>query len=203
MNELLLYKIITAILLQSTVIEGRFIVAEGYGNDANTNNFDDIIQNALTNFAPLKKKYPVSILMPPVEIVESYSKGWSRFKLEQYFLCTTGYTGASELKGSNAGTNVSTHTIQQDWKDMREVAGNFRAVLNKVLRSNGYLNYINSATDVKDYYRRVSLKNNDKLSGVYVTYELNIKMPCELYDYPNIDDIELPAITNEHPLHKH
>jgi hypothetical protein len=44
---------------------------------------------------------------------------------------------------------------------------------------------------------------NDKLSGVVVSYELNIAMPCELADYDNINTITLPSITDIHPLHKH
>lgn len=203
MNELLLYAIIKAILQQSTVMQGRFVVVEGYGNDLNTNNFGDIIKDALDNYKPNARKYPVSVLMPPTEIVDSYEKGWTRFKLDQYFLCTTGYTGSNEIKGLNMKSNTSEHSIQMDWKDMREVAGDFRKVFNKVLRNRGYLNQINSSTNSSDYIKRVSNMGNDKLSGVAVTYELNIAMPCGLTDYENVDAIIIPEISDLHPLHKH
>jgi hypothetical protein len=203
MNELLLYAIIKAILAESKVMQGRFVVAEGYGNDLNANNYNDLVKDALDNYKPVNKKYPVSVLMPPLEIVDSYEEGWARFKLDQFFLCTTGYTGASELKGMNMNANTSEHSIQMDWKDMREVAGDFRKMFNKAIRNTGYLKYINSATNSKDYIRRVSNMGNDKLSGVVVSYELNIAMPCELKDYePNIN-ITLPSITDIHPLHQH
>lgn len=203
MNELLLYAIIKTILSHSTVMEGRFVVAEGYGNDLNANNYNDLVKDALDNYKPVNKKYPVSVMMPPVEIIDSYEDGWTRFKIDQFFLCTTGYTGASELKGMNMNTNTSEHPIQFDWKDMREVAGNFRKVFNKVIRNKGYMKHLNSATNAKDYIRRVSNMGNDKLSGVVVSYELNIAMPCELADYAAIDSITLPNITDIHPLHKY
>jgi hypothetical protein len=203
MNELFLYQIIKAILVQSKVMQGRFIVAEGYGNDLNANNFNDLVKDALDNYKPINRKYPVSVLMPPVEIVDSYEDGWARFKLDQFFLCTTGYTGTSELKGINMSSNTATHPIQFDWKDMREVAGDFRKMFNKTIRNAGYQVKINSATNAKDYIRRVSNMGNDKLSGVVVSYELNIAMPCELNDYePNVN-ITLPSITDIHPLHQH
>ena len=203
MNELLLYEIVRAILAHSIVMEGRFFVAEGYGNDLNANNYDDIIKDALDNFKPVNKKYPVSVMMPPVEIVGSYEDGWTRFKIDQFFLCTTGFTGSNEIKGMNRASNISEHPIQYDWKDMREVAGNFRKVFNKVIRNSGYTKSINSASDARDYIRRVSNMGNDKLSGVLVSYELNVAMPCTLSDYADVSAIQLPTITDIHPLHKH
>lgn len=203
MNELMLYAIIKAILAQSKVIAGRFIVAEGYGADLNTNAFNDVIKDALDNYKPNGKKYPVSVLLPPVELVEKYNSGWSRFKLEQYFLCTTGFNGTSEIKGINRATNMSEHPIQYDWKDMREVAGDFRVAFTTAIRNAQYLNSISPASDVKDYIRRVSNMGNDRLSGVVVSYEVNVSMPCALADYDNVNAIELPPITNPHPLHKH
>jgi hypothetical protein len=204
MNELILYKIIEAILKQSVVIAGRFVVCEGYGNDLNANNYNDVIKDALDNYKYVGLKYPVSVLMPPMEVIESHEKGWSRFKLEQFFLCTTGYTGTHEIKGLNSSTNTSEHSIMYDWKDMRECAGNFRKMFNQILREKGYLNYINSAT-TPDFIRRVSNMGNDKLSGVVITYEINIAMPCTMADYPPaaISNIILPTITDIHPLHKH
>lgn len=205
MNELLFYEIVKAILKESTVIQGRFLVAEGYGNDLNANNFDDIIKDALSNFNPAPTKYPVSVMMPPVEIIEKYEEGWSRFKIDHAFLCNTGFSGRNQFKNLNKQTNQSEHTMQQDWKDMREVAGDFRRMFNKILREKGYLKYINSATNAKDYYRRVSKMGNDKLTGVVVSYELNIAMPCALHDYTDgaVAAIQLPAITDFHPLHTH
>jgi hypothetical protein len=203
MNELFLYEIIRSILSYSTVIEGRFLVAEGYGNDLNANNYNDLIIDALENYKPIGRKYPVSVLMPPVEIVESYERGWTRFKLDQFFLCTTYYTGASELKGVNMNSNTANHPIQYDWKDMREVAGDFRRVFNTVIRNQGYMNYLYSTPDTKDYIRRVSNMGNDRLSGVLVSYELSLAMTCEITDYVNVNTITLPEIEDLHPLHKH
>lgn len=204
MNELLLYAIVKAILSKSKVMQGRFIVAEGYGNDLNANNFEDMVKDALDNYVNPSPKYPISVMMPPVEVIEDYAGGKSRFKIDQFFLCTTGFTGRNEIKNRNIKTNTSDHPIIWDWKDMREVAGDFRKVFNLVLRRDSYLNVINSATDARDYIRRVSNMGNDKLSGVQVTYELNIAMPCELADYEDTDDIILPPLnTIIHTLHEH
>lgn len=201
MNELMLYEIIRTILAASTVMEGRFIVAEDYGNDLNAPNFADMIKDALSAYKPDGVKYPVSVLMPPIEIVESYDLGWSRFKMEHFFLCTSGYTGKGGFKDLNLETNIDEHPIKYDWKDMREVAGNFRKTFNTLIRQQGYMNYVNSPTDSRDYIRRVSKMGNDMLAGVQVSYELRVAMPCTIYDYPVLPT--LPPITNFHPLHKH
>lgn len=205
MNELILYKIIEAILKASTVIEGRFVVAEGYGNDLNANNFSDIVLDTLGNYKPEQRKYPVSVLMPPVEIIDKYEKGWSRFKLDQFFLCTSGQTGMQDFKDLNPLTNIAEHSIKYDWKDMAICAKNFRKLFNKITREKGYQLYVNSATDAKDYIRRVSNMGNDKLNGVVITYELNIAIPCEFEDYTDqaIAAIVMPNIVDPHPPHKH
>lgn len=204
MNELLLYAIIQAVLDQSTVIAGRFFVAEGYGNDLNTENFNNFVKDSFGSNNPMFKKYPVSILLPPVEILESYEKGWSRFKCEQYFLCKMGYTGDNSFKNFNNQTNASEHPIIYDWKDMRECAGDFRRVFNQSLRQGGYLNHINWASGTPDVFRRVSKVGGDQLAGVYVSYELNIAMPCTTADYPTPLAIDLPAVDSIiHASHLH
>lgn len=204
MNELLLYEIVRVILKASKVMEGRFIVAEGSGNDLNTNNFNDIVKDALSNYKPIGKKIPVSVMMPPLQIIDSYEGGWSRFKIEHFFLCATGYTGSSELKGMNISSNTAEHSIQYDWKDMTEVAICFRKQFNLSIRNSGYLHRLNSATNAKDYIRRVSNMGNDKLTGVRLSYELNLAIPCTIDDYENSAPIILPDIDDMiHLLHQH
>lgn len=193
MNELLLYDIIRAILTASSVMEGRFFVLEGYGNDLNNSNFNDLIRDALGSIETGFKKYPASFLLPPVEVVESYSKGWARFKLEQYFLVQTGNNNAGEMKDVDSQLNLSKHSIQYDWKDMRECAGNFRKTFNAVLRSKGYLNAIHETTDARDIIRRVSNIGNDGSAGVVVIWELDLAMPCNANEYPDPSAITIPA----------
>jgi len=200
MNELVLYAIIKAVLEQSAVIGGRFHVASGYGNDLNANALDKVVNE----LPAARQKYPVSVLMPPVEIIDKYESKWTRFKMEQYFLCLSGNLGTGGMKAINAAVNASQHSTQYDWKDMRECAINFRMVLNTVLRRDNLLAYVNSASDSKDYMQRVSAIGNDKLNGVRLSYELNVAMPCTLVDYPAIDAITLPDVTAPiHESHEH
>jgi hypothetical protein len=206
MNELFLYQLLENILKFSSVIEGRFFVAEGYGNDLNANNLNDIVKDALSNYKPTDRKYPLSLLLPPMEIVSSNEKmnGWTRFKLEQYFLTTTGYSGVGEFKSINRATNISEHPIRYDWKDMREVAGNFRRQFLEVLRTKRILNSIRPVSDSSDIYRRFSSMNNDNLSGVSVSWEVEIYMPCTMADYEaQTPDQTVVPDSIIHPIHKH
>lgn len=203
MNELFLYEVCKAILKHSIVLQGRFFVAEGYGNDLNVGNYNDIIKDALGSYKPMERKYPVSVMMPPLEIVESYAKGWSRFKIDQFFLTTSGYTGVGELKNHNRATNVGEHAIQQDWKDMRQVAGDFRVKFDELIKKNGYQKYLYSATDSVDIYRRVSNMNNDNLNGVHLSYEVKLNLGCMVQDYYEPTSITLPPLEDIHPSHLH
>jgi hypothetical protein len=202
MNELLLYDIIRAILTASAVMDGRFFVLEGYGNDLNNSNFNDLIRDALGSIETGFKKYPASFLLPPTEVVDSYSKGWGRFRMEQYFLVQTGQDNDGDIKDVDLQLNISKHTIQQDWRDMRSAAGNFRKTFNDVLRAKGYLDRINEASDARDVIRRVSSIGNDQLAGVVVVWELNVAMPCYQSEYPDPALINIPSKTLDvHPQH--
>jgi hypothetical protein len=202
MNELLVYDIIRAILAASSIINGRFYVLEGYGNDLNNSNFNDLIRDALGSIETGLKKYPASFLLPPVEVVESFSKGWGRLRMEQYFLVQTGQDNAGDIKDIDSQLNVSKHSIQHDWRDMRSAAGNFRKTFNAVLRAKGYLDRINEATDARDVIRRVSSIGNDQLAGVVVVYEINVAMPCNQSEYPDPALINIPSKNIDvHPQH--
>lgn len=202
MNELTLYEIIRAILTNSSVMEGRFIVAPGYGTDLNTNNLGDVVKDALEAYKPIDVKYPVCVLLPPIEVIDSVQKGWSRFRMEQFFLCRKNYTGDGQFKQLNPPTNTDEHTIEQDWKDMREAALDFRKKMNDSIRENNYQRFIHTASDLKEIIRRVSNMGNDRLNGVQLSYELRVAFPCEVADYTE-SPITLPTITNTHPIHQH
>lgn len=185
MSELDLYQLIQHILQYSATIEGRCIVAEGYGNDLNTGNLAELLQDSLGSITTIQK-YPLAVILPPIETVRTYEEGWSIFKLNLYFLTTTFYDNKSSLDSShiNAVNNSSNYSICNNWKDMRAVAGDFRRMFNHYIRKNNLLDTIREIQHSTDVYGRVSLKNNDRLSGVSVQFDVEIFMPCTITDYP-------------------
>lgn len=202
MDELFLYQLFLNILKKSTVIEGRFHVSKGYGNDLNANNFDEVIKDALSTITTARK-YPVAILFPPVEAIGDYNKGWSSFKLKMFFVTTSFYDGFGDIKAINNFNNTSDHPITYDWKDMRECAGNFRVIFDKLTRNRSLLGIIRNGQKGNDIVERFSLSNNDRISGVSISFEVELFMPCSLTDYSDNDIslIEIPS-QNIHPLYK-
>lgn len=200
-NELNLYALFEALIKQDPVLQGRFFIAEGYGNDLNANNFDNVIKDALGSIADAKK-YPVAILLPPTELItKGYEWGWSQFRLKMFFLTTTYYQDGSDIKFQNTGNNTSEHPIKWDWKDMREVAGNFRINFNDFTRKNT-INAIRERQNVTDYYERVSNMGNDRVSGVSLQFDVNVFVGCKHPSY-DISKIDIAGIlSNIHPQHQ-
>lgn len=180
MNELDIYQIFKTVLSRSKTIEGRFTVATGYGNDLNTNNLGEIVKDALGGIVTAKK-YPLSIMMPPYEIVPDTTKGWSRFKIRLFFMVPQ-YSN-NGIKNPNAFNNTSEYTIQQDWRDMRQCAGDFRRYLDEYLITERMLNEIRIPDNSIDAYERFSNVGNDKLSSVMIAFDIEIFNSCELKDY--------------------
>lgn len=201
-NELFLYALFKNILSKSYVIDGRFIVAEGYGNDLNANNLDDVIKDALGGITTVKK-YPLAVMMPPIDIVNDYDKGWIDFKCRMFFLTPSYNNGDSSIKSIDKSTNTSAHSIQFDWKDMRECSGDFRKVFKKLVSCRNLTNIIRDK-QTPDITRRFSLMNNDRLSGVELEFEVSLFGGCEISDYDDlaIDQIIIPDF-DVHLIHKH
>lgn len=201
MNELLFYAIVKAILDSSKTIQGRHFVLQGANIDLNAENFGQIFKDALGANIPGGQKYPASCMLPPVEIVDKWEEQWATYRIDHLFLKQPGQTGAHEFQNLNAQTNVPEHTVLQTWKDMRQVAGDFRMAFSRRIRSGGYLKNITNATNSQDIIRRVSNVGNDLAAGVMLSYNVRIAIPCTLQDYDNVDAIVLPTITDPHPIH--
>lgn len=194
MNEQYIYSLIRAILSKSAVIQGRFAVAEGYGNDLNADNFGDLVRDALGGIKSARK-YPCVILMPPTDAANS-TRNYSRYNIEMFFLTQTFQDGVNDLKGIVRDTNTSAIPIQDDWAQMRNVAGQFRRAFNEVVRSRGLVHYVREAQGLPDLYRRVSLRGNDRVSGVSLNFQIDIAIDCgDLTDYPEsfVNDVQVPA----------
>lgn len=194
MNELNLYNLFEQIISKSRTMK-RFVVAPYYGNDLNKNNLGEITEDVIGGMKD-QVKYPICMMLPPVEVIEDYDKGFSRFKCKLYFLANP-YSVNSSI---NKTTNTSKHTVQQTWKDMRLCAIEFRKALQLVTQKNMNAGIRDGqGIDVID---RVSNVANDKLSGVGISFDVDVFLGCELSDYFQgmIDTIVIN--TNDlHPRH--
>lgn len=200
-NELGLYAFIENILSQSMVIGGRFAVLKGAGEDVNATNFGQSVKDVLTGFTT-QKKWPAALMLPPNETEVGNDRGWSTYKLVIYFLALSNRTGDGDIKSPNIETNLSTHTYQQDWKDMREVAGNFVKAFREATRTGSYP--IRENAKAPEHYRRATGIGDDKANGIQLMYEVQLwnGLNCNpLVDYPNGVTITVTDF-NPHPLHK-
>jgi hypothetical protein len=204
MNELNIYEIFKSVFQKSKVIEGRFYLLKGYGNDLNSDNLGESIKETIgTITAP--KKYPLVGMMPPYEIVENIFKNWSRFKINLFF-CVPKNANNGQVKSPNSFNNTSNHTVEQDWKDMRECAGDFRGFLYLVLKEKELFTKIRIPSNSIDAYQRYSNVGNDALSVVSLSFDIEIAIPCDIIDYApdSIDTLDLTnALGVIHPSHKH
>lgn len=201
MNELNLYAIIGAILSKSKVIQGRFHVAPGEGSELNTNAVDELVTDMLGSITPPGRKYPLSLMLPPVEVLDQAKEGWSRFKVRMFFLTSKSSLDGT-LKNINTNSNTSGHTTMMDWKDMRECSQYFVKAFEYTLRKHGALDKIRPVDSEPIFVERYTKLGNDKANGVSISMAIDIYMPCDVEDYTNSD---LDGLTlnlgNIHPLH--
>lgn len=218
MNELFIYDrdlgLFKELLKHSSVMQGRYHIAPGYGSELNTGNIDAIIKDPAIGLTDAGQKYPCCVCMTPVSnIVERNGSQWERFVFNLYFLCTTYYTGDNQVKQPDPGTGVSTHHVWYDWKDMVECGHNFMKLLDTVIRRKYvvidekeqplglYFNLDNQPHTVK----RLSKFNNDRLSGCGISFVAYMHVGgCDIQDYADdvLDKIAMPP-TTIHPIHNH
>lgn len=204
MDELIFDELVRTILKTSSVIEGRYWTLEHYGNELNKDTLGDLIRDELGALDTDVRKYPGVFALPPTELIDSYSEGWSTFRIQQYFLTPIGRTGDNEIKDADLDLNVSTHSIQYDFKDMRECAINFRKTFNKYLKHNKYVKYLHELKSSRDSLRRMSNVGNDNLAGVWLTWDIRMVIDCDNSEYPVVENIPPIDIDNIiHEQHKH
>ncbi len=201
-NELGVYQLFKNILSASTVIEGRFVILNRIAADMNSSNFGEDVLDALGGLT-VKKKYPAVVMMAPYETSLNDGKRTSSMKFEMYFLTKDGVTGDGNVKNRDVETNRTTHTKEEDWKDMREVAGNFRIKLREIVGKPPVCNQVREVKDSRDEYSRITYKMNDNVNGVKLCFELQLVDDCTpLADYDEDAEIVVPDLS-PHPLHKH
>ncbi len=182
MNELNLYDLFEQIISKSKTIK-RFVMAPGYGNDLNKNNLGEILTYIIGGIKD-GAKYPLCIMMPPVELIESYDKGWSKFKCRVFFLDTQN-NDANGIANVNKFNNLSKKTIKHIWKDMRGCGIDFRKVFQLVTERN-MRSGIRDGQSI-DVIDRVSNVANDKVAGIGISFDVELFIGCEVMDYNDSD----------------
>lgn len=188
MNEINLYNLFEQITAKSKTIK-RFVVAPGYGNELNKNNLGEILTDVIGGITD-GVKFPLCIMFPPIEMIDDYEKGYSRFKCRVFFLTDQNkiVTGNSTFNKKN---NLSKITKIDNWNDMRTSAVDFRKVFQLVTQRNLQAGIRDAQTfDVID---RVSDVGNDKLAGVGLSFDVDVFMNCEVSDYSQ-EDINLITV---------
>jgi hypothetical protein len=209
MNELFLYDrdagLFKQILKLSTVIEGRYFVAPAGGPEMNTSSMGSYINDALAGITAVDRKYPCAICLPPVSIFDERDE---TIVFNLLFLTRSNHTGTNELKQANVAANVSTHHTWYDWKDMKECAQSFLAVLRSVIRNRKIgevvlISQVNLTAGMQDIYR-VSGLGNDNLNGVRVSFRMELHKICAAEDYSSTAAAEVVIPPAElHAHHKH
>jgi hypothetical protein len=186
------------ILLQSRAVEGRFFVSTRNAMEINSDTFAQVLTDELAQLTV--KKYPVALMMPPRSrgAVKFLNDEYQAYSITLLFLKTT-YYDAGGVTNPNPNTGTSTHTILQDWHDMKRAAEGFLRVLDKLTRANANLFRLSGEDK---FFTPVSTVGVDRVSGVRVDFTLSLFSGCELEDYDpaDISSITIPD-ADTHPEH--
>lgn len=195
----------TNILLKSNAIKGRFFICPKLGTEINSDELGQVIQDLVIP-NPLEKKYPITLMMPPV-CYGSYtnrSGEWENWLFNFFFLTSTYYSGTNQIMSPNISTGTSTHTIPQDWHDMKRCAVNFITSLDMVIRSNGLMkDKLRIDQSRQKIITHVSNIGTDRASGVRLQFGADVFNGCVLEDYSegDISSITIPE-DDSHPEHQ-
>lgn len=182
MTELSLYTFLESIANVIPTVQNRFLVVEGGAGDLNADNSDDAIIGNSVNQTTWQKKYPCAVLMPPLEVGRNRQKNTTRYQLTMYFLTTTYADGMNATKSINVQTNTSKVSIKEDWSQMKSAAEDFMATMRNTFYTDlTVLDYIRPVKSNEELYQRVSLANNDRLSGIRLIFELDVVIGCGAY----------------------
>jgi len=190
----------TNVLLKSKAIKGRFYICPRFGIELNSETLSQVLSEALVNAKP-HNKYPLALMMPP------RSRGEVKFNLDEFeayhitmfFLKQTYYGEGAAI---NKNTQTSTHTVDEDWHDMKRCANGFVRVLDRMTRKTpGLVSKFRIHPDDK-LFNPVSLIGTDRASGIQLDFNISLFTGCTLEDYTeaDIETIEVP-VSDSHPEH--
>ena len=199
MDELSLYRLFQDIISKSKMMN-RFVTAPEYGVELNKDNLGEILKDSLEGISD-GEKFPVCLMFPPVEILPDADNAWSNFKIRMFFLAPP-HTLDSATVNPDFGNNLSQHTIQETWKDMRLCAVDFRKVFKVITYRNPTLGIRDGQN--MDVIERYSNVGNDKLAGIGISFEVSVFTDCKTKDYSDSDIINFKINTeNLHPHDEH
>lgn len=198
-------ELFTNVLLKSKAIEGRFYMCPKWGSEINSDELGQVIKDLVIPPGTVKR-YPLALMMPPASNAKYVDKNgeWESYRAKMFFLTTTYYTGTNQPKSPNPNTKTSTHTIIQDWHDMKRPAQNFIRVLDMVQRSNSLIRDKFRLDQHRDrMISPVTMVGDDRASGVMLDFLFSVFIGCEIEDYDEADisSIEIPE-ADSHPEHQ-
>ncbi|SFW16126.1 hypothetical protein [Chitinophaga sancti] len=193
-----------SVLEQSKGIQGRFHLCPRFGLEINSDQLESVINDDIKPVSG--RKYPMALMMPP------RSQGsftgvfgeWETYRAVMFFLNTTYYTGNNQVKAPNPNTRTSTHSITEDWHDMKRCAVNFLRVLDRIQRQKGLTTYVfRLSTTQQSMIDPVSSIGSDRVSGVRLDFQFSLMVGCDIEDYTTegISSITVP-VADPHPEHK-
>lgn len=193
-----------SVLTLSKGIGGRFFISTRSGTEINSDDLGQVITDTLGKGTV--KKYPLVMMMPPVSDEDTmYQRQRSNddemYQISMFFLKTVYYLSDGSTAYPNPTTGTSTHTIPQDWHDMKRCAKDFVKSLDLILRNH---DVVNLARKRKVYQPVAGTVGTDRLSGIRLDFFITIADDCaELEDY---DPVALKALTlpegDSHPAHR-
>ena len=190
----------TAILSKSRGIEGRFHISKTNGNEINSDLLDEVLKDIPTQSKA--KKYPLALMMPPRSQTPVTTADWESMEIIMFFLKTTYYDSNNAVSRPNSNTRTSTHTVVEDWHDMKRCAMSFIKALNIWQRNNLIMATSFRMPADRKLFTPVSNIGSDRASGIKMVFNISIFGGCELEDYneDDINSITIPEL-DSHPEH--
>lgn len=193
------------ILKQSKVIQGRFFITHDWTAEVNSSSIVDILEKA--GIPDPKKTFPLCLMLAPRSQGDYASD--RAFKdlhdISLLFLTGTYYTSTGDVKEPAPGmNNISDHTVIEDWHDMKRCGKSFMRVLSELIMDHGASQFVSISNKQPQVMQPMSTVGTKRLSGIHLTFGLNVHSSCELEDYePDFaSKIEIPT-EDSHPQHLH
>lgn len=195
----------SSIMKKSRAIQGRFFMCPRYGVEISSDQLEQVLTDEVKPITG--SKYPLALMMPPRSVSEFLdNQQWEHYRAVMFFLTTSYTTGTGQVKTPNKATRTSTHTIPQDWHDMKRAAIGFIRVLDifhRKHRLHTNLFRLGGSGKNEKILDPVSLTGLDRVSGIRLDFSFSLFTGCELEDY-NINDIDSITVppADSHPEHK-
>lgn len=181
----------------SAIMNGRYAAIVD-GADFNVNNI-------IAKLDSLKSQFPMVACQVPFSLVNGVDAGFpgiEDYVFRMYFVCRTGSTGDNQTKVKDPLTNTSLHNAKFDASDMKKVCFSFMRALEKLERKTKQRIFIIKTPQQYRIDRIISM-NNANLSGVYITFILQVPFQCDQFTDVDLTGIDAFLTVPEHAEHFH